>query len=270
MGVLLPIVLIVVDLALLGESCLRVRDSLSAYYHSGARDIFVIGLGIVGFLLASYKITRRSLANGLSLVAGLAAITVAIFPTRLPDTVECGSGEPTPTLAPLQIALGEEPTGIVHHSAAAVVFTMFVSLCVNTALHDRRFQMERDADGSVGPNSWWWSKPRKALAWISNHIRWWFHLACGVIIVVVGVVYLVVSSADGTFPGNLGPLWVAEVVGILFFSASWFAKGLDDMFWRREPWSRASASEMRLEALEALEARAQPKVDQTQNRRIIG
>ena len=73
-GLLLPVALIAVDFGTSGEYCVRVRDSLSVYYHSGARDIFVIGLGIVGFLLFSYKLNRRSAANALSTVAGVAAI----------------------------------------------------------------------------------------------------------------------------------------------------------------------------------------------------
>ena len=73
-GMLLPLVLIAADFATSGEYCVRVRDSLSAYYHSGARDVFVIGLGIVGFLLFSYKRNRRSAANTMSSIAGVAAI----------------------------------------------------------------------------------------------------------------------------------------------------------------------------------------------------
>lgn len=246
-GVLLPFVLILVDFLLLGDrSCLRVRDSLSAYYHSGARDIFVIGLGIVGFLLIFYKISRRSWANGLSLAAGLAAVVVAVSPTRLPDQVaqnECGGGAVEPVLTPLPKALGEGHVSAVHMVSAAIVFVMFTAICIRTAVHDKRNPMLRPADGTVG--SAVWRAPRMLLARISNRISWKFHAFCGGFIVLGGLFLACAHLFHLVLPLHFGPLWVTEVLAILFFSASWFAKGLDDLFWRREPWSRELASKIR-------------------------
>ncbi|MGX9296896.1 DUF998 domain-containing protein [Tsukamurella paurometabola] len=243
-GLLLPVALIAVDFATSGEYCVRVRDSLSVYYHSGARDIFVIGLGIVGFLLFSYKLNRRSEANALSTVAGVAAIAVAAFPTGLPGPVpagECGAGASPPAATPLQVAFGIDRTAAVHVIAALVVFVMFVLMCVTTALHDRRNPFLRPAVAPVGSGGL-----RRLLAQLSNRAGWRFHFGCALTIVVVSGLCLLAARAGATLPLHLGPLWVAEVVGILAFSASWFVKGLDDMFFRREPWSQRDLSDIRM------------------------
>ncbi|TWS25870.1 DUF998 domain-containing protein [Tsukamurella sputi] len=243
-GMLLPVALIVVDFATSGEYCVRVRDSLSAYYHSGARDIFVIGLGIVGFLLISYKRDRRSAANVMSSIAGIAAIGVAAFPTRLPGPIpvgECGAGAAPPVLTALQNALGEDRTALVHTVSALVVFAMFVLMCVTTALHDRRNPFLRPAVAGPGSSAW-----RRLLARVSNGADWRVHLGCAVTIVVVSGLCALASATRAVLPLHLGPLWVAEVVGILAFSASWFVKGLDDMFFRREPWSQREVSDIRM------------------------
>lgn len=242
-GVLLPVALIAVDFLALGEGCLRVRDSLSAYYHSGARDVFVIGLGIVGFLLFSYKLDRRSVANAASTVAGVAAVLVAVFPTKLPGPVsvgECGAGSALPLPTPLQQRLPFD-TSVVHLSAAAVVFGMFVLMCVLTALHDRRNPFLRPAVAPAGSG-----RLTRLLAQVSNRLDWRFHLGCALTIVVIGGLCLLASWTRTTLPLHFGPLWVAEVVGIFAFSASWFVKGLDDMFFRREPWSRREMSDIRM------------------------
>lgn len=243
-GMLLPLVLIAADFATSGEYCVRVRDSLSAYYHSGARDVFVIGLGIVGFLLFSYKRNRRSAANTMSSIAGVAAIGVAVFPTGLPGPIpvgECGAGAAPPGPTALQTALGEDRTATVHVVSALVVFAMFVLMCVTTALHDRAHPFLRPA--VAGPESSAW---RRLLARVSNRADWRFHLGCALTIVAGGALSLLASATHTVLPLHLGPLWVAEVVGILAFSASWFVKGLDDMFFRREPWSQRELSDIRM------------------------
>lgn len=243
-GLLLPVALIAVDFGTSGEYCVRVRDSLSVYYHSGARDIFVIGLGIVGFLLFSYKLNRRSAANALSTVAGVAAIAVAAFPTRLPGPIpagECGAGAAPPVATPLQLAFGADRTGLVHAIAALVVFVMFALMCVTTAVHDRRNPFLRPAIAPPGSG-----RVRSLLAQVSNRAGWRFHLACAATIVAVSALCLLAARTGATLPLHLGPLWVAEVVGILAFSASWFVKGLDDMFFRREPWSQRELSDIRM------------------------
>lgn len=237
-GVLLPLALIAVDFVFLGQSCVRVRGSLSAYYHSGARDIFVLGLGIVGFLLAAYKITRATLGNVFSLAAGLAIIGVATMPTTRPGPVpegECGSGVAEAALTPLQQRFGEDLIANWHNGFAVVAFLAFAAICFYTAYRDRKYPMLRPAQVRARPR---WRRLEGVFAALTNRIGWRFHLACGLLIIAaIGFFGITAVAGIDELPGGFGPTWVVEVAGVMIFSASWFAKGLDDYFWRREPLS---------------------------------
>ncbi|UGT63083.1 hypothetical protein [Nocardia asteroides] len=237
-GVLLPLALIGVDFVFLGESCVRVRGSLSAYYHSGARDIFVLGLGIVGFLLAAYKITRATLGNVFSLTAGLAIIGVATLPTGRPGPVpagECGSGGAEAALTPLQQRFEEDVVATWHGCCAVIAFLAFAAICFYTAFRDRKYPMLRPAQVRARPR---WRRLEGVFAALDNRIGWQFHLVCGVLILAaIGFFAITAVAGIDELPGGFGPTWVVEVAGITIFSASWFAKGLDDYFWRREPIS---------------------------------
>ena len=62
-----------------------VQSSISSYYHTGMRDVFVGTLFAIGFFLLSYKGYERSddLAGDLACIF---AVGVALFPT-VPDGV---------------------------------------------------------------------------------------------------------------------------------------------------------------------------------------
>jgi hypothetical protein len=91
LGIAMPFALIIGDLFVL-EGSAWTRGSLSAYYHSGVRDVFVGVLCIVGVFLISYRMSDwRHPDSWLSTAAGIAALLVAFFPTTT------GDGEiPTP------------------------------------------------------------------------------------------------------------------------------------------------------------------------------
>ena len=75
-GVLLPIVLAVGKMVVDGPGLL---GSLSAYYYSGMRDVWVGSLCALGVFLLSYRYARQDdIASDL---AGICAIGVALFPT---------------------------------------------------------------------------------------------------------------------------------------------------------------------------------------------
>lgn len=58
---------------------IRTTDSISAYYYTGMRDVFVSTLVLVGILLTCYR-TRAVRDNVVAIVAGLAAIGIGLFP----------------------------------------------------------------------------------------------------------------------------------------------------------------------------------------------
>jgi hypothetical protein len=83
------------------------QGSMSAYYHTGMRDVFVGTLCVIGFFLLSYRGYERSddIAGSL---ACLFAVGVAIFPTN-PDGVG-----------------GSRVIGFVHQGFAVVFFLILI------------------------------------------------------------------------------------------------------------------------------------------------
>jgi len=69
-------------------------DSISAYYYTGMRDVFVSTLVLVGALLACYR-TQVWHDNVFAVIAGLAAIGIGLFPmdpTYAADVVSISPG----------------------------------------------------------------------------------------------------------------------------------------------------------------------------------
>ncbi|HEX2879737.1 MAG TPA: DUF998 domain-containing protein [Polyangiaceae bacterium] len=98
--------------------------SISASYHSDARDIFVACLSAVGGLMLPYqgKDATEKEEFWLAKVGGLAALVVAFVPTACPPT-----GEPSYTcLVDVACSTANES---VHIGAAIVVFGILVRLC---------------------------------------------------------------------------------------------------------------------------------------------
>jgi hypothetical protein len=116
-GALLPAAL-VVSAILGGEASLRV--SVSSYYYSAGRDIFVGGLCSIGTFLVSYRGYDRWDRRA-ALVAGSSAVCVAMFP------VDAG-----------------RLIGSLHLLAAALLFSMMATFCLiqfpkGSAPHTRLF-----------------------------------------------------------------------------------------------------------------------------------
>jgi len=116
LGFLLPPLLVFLE-PILFDGQPYPRGSLSAYYYSGVRELFVGMLCAIGVFLVIYKIADRTRESRVSTYAGIAVIVVALFPTGKP-----GAGVP-PT--PLQNLLGEELVEAIHFFfAGAFIFLL--------------------------------------------------------------------------------------------------------------------------------------------------
>jgi len=62
-GIVLPILLIAGEAFFL-RGGVHVRGSLSAYYHTSVSDVFVAGLCVTGFFLATYMVGTKTLGFG--------------------------------------------------------------------------------------------------------------------------------------------------------------------------------------------------------------
>ncbi len=199
MGILLPVTLLIGDGFLFEGG--KPRGSLSAYYYSGMRDIFVSCLCVTAFFLIFYKFFERNLENTLSAVAGIAAVGVALFATGRPG----GGAVPT---SPLQDKLGEALVQQVHYVCAA---TFILCLGVISYFFGRREgarSQRRDGHRARFTPEFWRT----------------FHYACAAGI-AVAVAYIALTEVFG-WPDAYS-LIIGETVAVLCFGASWLAKGLE-------------------------------------------
>jgi hypothetical protein len=193
LGVALPFMLLLSDgLAFDGDPF--PLDSLSAYYYSGARELFVGALSAIGVFLVTYKVADRTLDNTLSILAGVAVAAVALFPTGPPAEAE---------LTPLQELLGESVVATIHYVAAGV---FIASLAVISFFFGVREGARTPKEGRRSP-----------MFWRRYH---WFCAGA----VVVALVWIVVTELVGS-PSK--SLLIGEAVSVWAFGASWLMKGLE-------------------------------------------
>jgi hypothetical protein len=202
-GLLLPVVLIVGEAYFLAGD-VHVRGSISAYYHTAMRDVFVAGLCIVGFLLSTYMAAQRKRTDfTLSLVAGVAVTIVAFVPTGRPglrsDAPRCGTEPMPPGCSALQQAFGENAVATLHFIAAAV---FIVSLGVNCLYFA-------------------WREGRSGNARIARVQR-----TCGVLI-VAAVGWVALGRAGAPTVWGLTPLYLGELVSVWAFATSWLISSRD-------------------------------------------
>jgi hypothetical protein len=196
LGIALPFALVLID-GLWFDGDRFPRTSLSAYYYSGVRDLFVGAMCATGVFLLAYKVAEVNLDNTLSGVAGLASLLVGLFATGRPSA--------TVALTPLQHRLGESQVSTVHYLAAA---TFIVALGVMSY-----FFGKREGARPARPNT-------------RRSPRFWrnFHWACA------GVIAAALAWIGVTEIFHVGParsLLYGEAVSIWAFGTSWLWKGLE-------------------------------------------
>jgi hypothetical protein len=194
LGVMLPLMLVVGDRWLGADSF--VRDSLSAYYYSGVRELFVGVLSAIGVFLFTYKVAEHSLDNTLTLFAAAAVVAVVLFPTGLPADV----AEPTP----LQEKLGESWVQTIHFGGAGI---FILSLAVISFLYGVREGRRPAQQGKRPPKFWRW-----------------YHWGCALFILAA------LAGVGVDMATEVGPnqsVLIGEWVAIWAFGASWLMKGLE-------------------------------------------
>lgn len=191
----LPVLLLVGDAFFL-EGDILPRGSLSAYYHSGMRDVFVATLCANGIFLITYKVVERNLDNTLSIISGIAVLCVAIFPTGLPSVLN--GARPTP----LQERYGEGPISAIHAGSATI---FMLTLAAMSYYFGKREGARKHDLGKLSPGFW---------------MR--FHSVCAgtiaVSLVFIGLTKL--THTDDDYSALIG-----ETVAVVAFGLSWLAKG---------------------------------------------
>jgi hypothetical protein len=161
LGVALPVLLVLVDWWFV-HSRGPIRGSMSAYYHSSARDVFVGGLISTGLFLVTYMSAKKNTYDYvLSTLGGLLVIVVAVCPTaRSGDALgvshfkasadSCQQFVGPPLCNGLQSRWGERTAQIIHQSCASTFVVLLALLCLVFAL--REFGYGPQAKALVGQN----------------------------------------------------------------------------------------------------------------------
>ena len=196
LAISLPFALVLFDEFLFSKKPNYARDSLSSYFYSGSRDLFVGGLSATAVFLITYKVVERNLDNTLSIVAGAGAMLVALFSTGRPSR--------TFALTPLQDRLGETFVQAIHYAAAGVFISSLGFICVTFGIREGK-------------------RPRRSKQHRSPMFWKTYHLACAGIIGFAGI-FIIICGAIGR-PKN--SLLIGEVMSVWAFGASWLMKGLE-------------------------------------------
>lgn len=185
-GIALPVVLIVGNLFWPPADVLA---SISGYFYSPLRGVFVGSMCAVGMFLLSYR--GIGLVDDLiSNVAAVAAVGLALFPTTPP-------GPRSPA---------QQHVAVVHAVCAATFFFMLALFCLV------RFPKPDNELTANDPN-----RHRRDVAY---YVTGGLILLCLLLVVVTGLL-------PATEPAH--PLLILETVAIFSFGVSWFVKGTEPM-----------------------------------------
>lgn len=219
LGITLPVILLAGD-GLLMKGSVGARGSLSAYYHSGMRDWFVGTLVIVGFFLMAYRALDVGWRNRYSIIAGLAAVVVALAPTGIPGS----EADVEKWETPLQSYVGISTLETIHFAAAATLMVSLAFIAYQFGREEAALPQQRNSyTAARSPQTW-------------RNIQY----ACSALI-VVSIAFIVSTKLAGVFDQH--SLLIGESVAALAFGFSWLTKGFerepalwDQIFKRVKEW----------------------------------
>lgn len=220
----------------------RLPDSLSGYYYTHMRNLFVGAMCAMGIFLAAYRGFNRW-DNRFTNVAGLAAICIALCPTMPPSYAPHGSnlfftpanlcGPATPIT--YHVSTSQKVFGYVHIVSLIVLFVMvFLMVLVQFTLTHAAGEDRGDPGGGLrawwnsvffgGIGTWWKSlfphdepngkKKRRNLIYV---------LCAGGIALCAALA--IVSAASPSIGGSAHLLLYAECFAFAFFGIAWYVKG---------------------------------------------
>ena len=212
LGMLLPIIFIIGETFFL-RGGVHVRGSLSAYYHTSMQDVFVAGLCVIGFMLATYMAGElKTWDFWVSLIAGIAVLGVVFFPTSRPgllaDAPPCGSHPEPPGCSPVEQTLGEHTTAQIH---AGFAIAFILSLAVMSFFF---------AVSEVLDKSGLRAQAQDKQSVFRNPMLFLIHSICALIILIAGIWAFI-----GVNVGELTRLYIGEVASVWAFGLSWILAG---------------------------------------------
>ena len=194
LGMALPVILFVWSVLLTGGHFLL--DSISSYYHTNVRDIFVGTLCAVSLFLFAYHGYNKVDFIAFK-IAGASALGVAFFPAFIKSPEN-----PWVHIMPNVSGL----TNTVHYISAAIFFTTLAFVCL--------FLFTRSGQGV-----------RFASLSKRKIIRNGIYIACGSIMLLCILSMLVFNFIpDGSPFLSLDPVFWVETIALFAFATSWLVK----------------------------------------------
>jgi len=197
-GTLLPVILLVANpiaLSIENSGCGVVPGSVSGYYYSPVRNIFVGVLCALGlFLIAyvGYDLGDRLVTDA----AGVFAVGVALFPTK--PTVASPPSVTCQTVA--QLSTREQVVGDIHLVSAGLMFVFLAWMAIRFTNTD---------------------KPPYRQKLLRNRI----YRICAIVIVACLVAAVITTFLPASVKALFPWLFLWEAVAIFAFGVSWFVKG---------------------------------------------
>jgi len=186
----------------------KIEPTMSDFYHTTYRDVFVGTLCAIGVFLISYRGYRREPGeviddDWLATVAGIAAFGVALFPNEHPNGL---------VATWTQDAVGIDVTITLHYLFALVFFITLAGFCL-------------------------FKFPRGAKLHRARVYRWCGYMILGCLVFTSFAAYhkhMVQGPLWNTLEANRAIFW-AEAFGIWAFGLSWLVKGKADLMLARTP-----------------------------------
>lgn len=192
LGITLPFILVGGTIGL--SDCTSIQNSISHYYHTEMRDVFVAIISCIAVFLISYQ-GYDGMDRAISNVAGISVLLVALFPTAIDPHSTCDIDCVTPN----------QLTNNFHLFSAVVFFFSSAVMSYN--------QFTKSKKGTVLSES-----KRKR-----NKI----YRICGITMVVcllLIAVYIHFENQLVTLE-KYSPVFMLESVALVAFGTSWLVKG---------------------------------------------
>ncbi len=200
LGIAFPIILVFGSIVF-GE-CSEVQKSISAYYHTNMRNLFVAILSAVALFLFSYR-GHDWMDNLAGYLGSLFALGVAFLP--------CAVGDP-PSACSLTHVIHKSIIGNLHLVSAALFFLVliFYSLVLFTKTHK---------DEETGENL---EMPPKKKS--RNRV---FKICGYLMLLCIMLIFLYMWKLKDIWPSlmEINPIFWLESFALLFFGISWLTKG---------------------------------------------
>jgi hypothetical protein len=221
MGTLLPIVLLVGNA--ISSSAPR-PDSISGYYYTDMRNIFVGTLCALGVFLVAYR-GYDGVDEFITNVAGLAAIGVALCPTK--PTVCTAGTEACPASSVARLSTSQQVVGDVHLVLAAITLTALGLMALRFAkrgttpggqsmMGQLRYGLGfgTQGNGKQGNGSQQRSTAHKVI-----------YRASGITILCCVLLAALSNLLPASVKANWPWLFIFESLAVFAFGVSWFVKG---------------------------------------------